>query len=112
MNYIYEEREPFCSVHGCGSISSDGHLFAGISYIIECWQQTDGVSHKTGLIDADLKTTALIRGARNNVLILETGEEVSVAIVGNDTGFLEIELQDPIEGCMAQSDVKQMEDVR
>lgn len=112
MSYIFEEVEPFCSVLGVGSVCAEGHLYTNIGYMIECWQKAEGTSSISGLIDADWKTAARIRRARGIVLILETGEEVAVAVVGNEAGFLEIEVHDPIEGCRVQGDLKQMEDVR
>ena len=111
MNYIYEDREPFCTIHGVGSIDSGGHVYTGISYMIECWQKAEGMSHMSGLIDTDYNSSVRLRGMSNIVLILETGEELAIAIVGNDSGLLEIDVQGPIKSCLAESALTQMEAV-
>ena len=111
MNYIYEEREPFCTIHGVGSIDCEGRVYTGISYMIECWQKAGGTSHMSGLIDTDCRTSECIRARPNNILVLETGEELAIAIVGNDSGLLAIEVQGPIKSCMVEGDLKQLETV-
>ena len=112
MNFIYEEREPFCTIHGVGSICSEGHVFPGIAYMIECWQKAEATSYMSGLVDTDPRMVARVRAASTAILVLESGEEVAIVIVGSNSGLLEIDIQGPIESCAAECSVKQMEAVR
>lgn len=112
MNQSVEEVEPCCSVHGVGSVECEGHVFTNITYMIECWQRAEDTTSMCGLLDADWKTAVRIRRARENVLILNTGDEVAVTVVGSEAGTLKIQVLDPVKTCMMQSDLKKVVDFR
>lgn len=83
-----------------GILHADNQIFAKVSYLIECWSQSDGTVLTDGVVDVDRLRARQCCPSDEMILVLETGERVRVYVASEDSGHAVIEVHDPVSDCV------------
>ena len=86
------------TIHGIGTISADGVVFAEASYFIEVSRDSTGLMRSDGMVDARLSALERMCQSEEPVLTLETGEQVRIIVTRIETGHALIRILGPVPG--------------
>ena len=88
-----------CSKCGVGFLYAGNCLHTDVSYLIECWRESDGAIRTDGIIDAEPTSIERTCPSEDVILLIDTGEKVRVKIACRDSAHVGIEVHGSIIGC-------------
>lgn len=92
-------RQLLCSKCGVGFLYADNRLHTDVSYLIECWRESNGAIRMDGIIDVEPTSMEQTCSSEDVILLIDTGEKVRVKNACRDSAHVGIEVHGYIAGC-------------